>query len=426
MNSTMNSSLLMTPTCSLKLRFYTSDYLFFKLLNATYLRLLIGPGILLNTLCLFVLSRPRLSNKSTTVVFLRFLAIFDILAITLKYIRAELNYQSIEKKKDIIIITSVFCKTLYVGMNASISITMWTIVLMSLDKVVAVSYPLKAGIWITQKRAFYVCCFTSLLLLIVNLYFITLSDALPANNNQGYCGLIKVSLIIDILTASILPIGLITIINIVIVIILYCASRTSFDSYINEDRIDLRSLPIDVMKNELILARYHFQSSQNSSSTTDTNQAIKRRTNAQVTRMLLAVTLSLIIFNIPNTIIFLLTKINNSRQLLHGRSCLEISDNDIKSYKIMFYSIVIQDILSDLPHIINFFLYCLSGKKFRSIFQNEIYYYFIHCRLIRRRNQQCFTRCSSHHLELSNPPSLNFSQRRRLSRNISCESQKVN
>ncbi|CAF4320791.1 unnamed protein product, partial [Rotaria sordida] len=119
------------------------------------------------------------------------------------------------------------------------------------------------------------------------------------------------------------------------------------------------------MKNELILARYHFQSSQNSSSTTDTNQAIKRRTNAQVTRMLLAVTLSLIIFNIPNTIIFLLTKINNSRQLLHGRSCLEISDNDIKSYKIMFYSIVIQDILSDLPHIINSFLYCLSGKKFR-------------------------------------------------------------
>ncbi|CAF4315949.1 unnamed protein product, partial [Rotaria sordida] len=151
-----------------KQRFYSSDYFFFKLLNWTYLRLLIGPGILLNTLCLFVLSRPRLSDKSTTVVFLRFLALFDILAITLKYIRAELNYQSIEKKKDIIIITSVFCKTLYVGMNASISITMWTIVLMSLDKVVAVSYPFKAGIWITQKRAFYVCCFTSLLLLIVN------------------------------------------------------------------------------------------------------------------------------------------------------------------------------------------------------------------------------------------------------------------
>jgi len=50
---------------------------------------------------------------------------------TLKYIRAELNYQSIEKMKHIVIITPVFCKTLYVCMNASISIAMWTIVLMS-------------------------------------------------------------------------------------------------------------------------------------------------------------------------------------------------------------------------------------------------------------------------------------------------------
>ncbi|CAF5053792.1 unnamed protein product, partial [Rotaria sp. Silwood1] len=30
-----------------------------------------------------------------------------------------------------------------------------------------------------------------------------------------------------------------------------------------------------------------------------------------------------------------------------------------------------QDILSDLPHVVNFFLYCLAGKKFRSIFINE-------------------------------------------------------
>jgi hypothetical protein len=131
MNSTMNNSLSTGPPCSLKLRVYTPDYLFFKLLNSTYLRLLIGPGILLNTLCLIILSRPRLSNKSTTIVFLRFLAIFDILAITLKYMRAELNYQSIEKMKNIIIIKPAFCKALYVCMNTCISIAMWTIVLMS-------------------------------------------------------------------------------------------------------------------------------------------------------------------------------------------------------------------------------------------------------------------------------------------------------
>jgi hypothetical protein len=93
MNSTVNDSISIETNCSLRQRVYTSDYSFFKLLSSTNLRILIGPGILLNTLCIIVLSRPRLSNKSTTIFFLRFLAIFDILAITLKYIRAELNYK---------------------------------------------------------------------------------------------------------------------------------------------------------------------------------------------------------------------------------------------------------------------------------------------------------------------------------------------
>ncbi len=132
MNSTNNDSLLSDPSCVLRERVYTSGYLFFKTLNATYLRLLIVPGILLNTLCLMVLSRPRLSSKSTTIVFLRFLALFDIFAITFKYIRAEINYQSTEKGHQIAILIPAFCKTLYVLMNSSISISMWIIVLMSL------------------------------------------------------------------------------------------------------------------------------------------------------------------------------------------------------------------------------------------------------------------------------------------------------
>jgi hypothetical protein len=132
MNFTTNGSSTPTSNCDLEERVYTHTYLFFKLLNSTYLRLLIGPAILLNTLCLIVLSRPRLSNKSTTIVFLRFLALFDILSITLKYLRAEINYQSTEKDHEIFLLTDFGCKTLYVLMNASISISMWIIVLMSL------------------------------------------------------------------------------------------------------------------------------------------------------------------------------------------------------------------------------------------------------------------------------------------------------
>jgi hypothetical protein len=132
MNFSNNDSSSSNQTCSLAARVYTPDYLLFKLLNSTYLRVLIGPGILLNTLCLIVLSRPRLSSRSTTVVFLRFLALFDILAIALKYVRAEGNYQSIEKGRETLLLIPWICKTIYVLMNASVSIAMWTIVLMSL------------------------------------------------------------------------------------------------------------------------------------------------------------------------------------------------------------------------------------------------------------------------------------------------------
>jgi hypothetical protein len=132
MNITGNETSMTPMPCVLKARVYSPGYLFFKLLNSTYLRLLVGPGILLNILCLLVLTRPRLSNKSTTIVFLRFLAVFDILAIIMKYIRAELNYQSIGKQKHLTVLTPATCKALYVLMNAFISMAMWTIVLMSL------------------------------------------------------------------------------------------------------------------------------------------------------------------------------------------------------------------------------------------------------------------------------------------------------
>lgn len=77
------------------------------------------------------------------------------------------------------------------------------------DKVIAVSYPLKSSIWLTQKRAAHICYLTSCILLLANLSFIELAGVLPANNNQRYCGLNKrkYSLVVDVITASVLPIG---------------------------------------------------------------------------------------------------------------------------------------------------------------------------------------------------------------------------
>ncbi|CAF1254265.1 unnamed protein product [Rotaria sp. Silwood1] len=320
MNFTNNGTSLPIIYCSLQARVYEPTYLVFKSLNSTYLRLLIGPGILLNSLCLFILSRPKLSNKSTTIMFLRVLSLFDILSITLKYIRAEMNYQSIEKGHEIFLLIPSICKALYVSMNACISIAMWTIVLMSLDKAIAVSYPLKAS--------------------------------------------------------------LITAANIVIAVVLRRTSQNWQISEIsNKQEFDSSYSKTNSSKP----SRHQRCSGRSTNTTVEVILATKRRTNIQVTRMLLAVTLSLIIFNIPNTIFFVSDKIYDIRQILHGRSCLDISDHDIVLYKVGFYSGVIQDILSDLPHVVNFFLYCLAGKKFRSIFINEFQQLLVDFHLIEKK-----------------------------------------
>ncbi|CAF1043115.1 unnamed protein product [Adineta steineri] len=410
MNFTNNDSFLTASNCSLPDRVYTPNYLFFKLLNSTYLRLLIVPAILLNTLCLIVLSRPKLSGKSTTLVFLRFLAVFDILAITLKYIRAEINYQSIDKGHQIFLLIPWVCKTLYVLMNSSISISMWTIVLMSLDKAVAVSYPLQSSIWVTHRRAVYICCITIITLSLANLTFINLSGILTARNGSEYCGLNKDSFIVDLLTASILPMGLITITNIVIAVVLNRVSRVSLNWPTSDDN-SKRECEAQMFNSRLSVPSLNYRRSSAGSTVTPTDIVIaaKRRLSAQVTRMLLAVTLSLIICNIPNTIFFVFVKIYDTRQILIGRLCTNVSDNEISLYKFGFYSSVIQDILSDLPHIFNFFLYCLAGKKFRSIFINEVRHFFLSIRFIKHKKDRLTPehvihanmRCPSTHTPLS-------------------------
>ncbi|CAF3661354.1 unnamed protein product [Rotaria socialis] len=196
----------------------------------TYLRVLISPSILLNTLCIFVLARSRLSNKSITVVFLRFLAVFDILAITLKFIRAEINYQSIVKMRDVSFMTPFFCKTLYVSV---------------------------------------------IILALANSPFIKLADVGPANNQRVFCGLIKYSLIIDITTASILPIALATTVNILIAATLHRVSHTPFDWFVADEKVDLRSSTMSTMDKKFLPNVYPLPSSKSSSVIADTRQVTR-------------------------------------------------------------------------------------------------------------------------------------------------------
>ncbi len=200
-------------------------------------------------------------------------------------------------------------------------------------------------------------------------------------------------------------VALITAANVVIAVILRRVSRISFDWTTGTDHLELPSSECHILNKKRLSRSYRDRSSLSSSLETESLRTIKRRTSAQVTRMLLAVTISLIVFNIPNTVTFLfITKINNIKEVVHIRPCLALTDYDIQLYKYAHYLSVIQDILSDLPHIVNFFLYCLAGRKFRSIFLNEVRHFFIQIHLMKRK-QRCFT----HNGNIINPELTNTS-----------------
>ncbi|CAF0903574.1 unnamed protein product [Didymodactylos carnosus] len=423
-------SLLSTPHLNSKCiqnRLYSTFYILIKHLHSTYLRFLICPSILLNILCLIVLSRPRLSKKSTTICYLRALALFDMFCITLKYFRAELNYQSAEKGHNIFLLKSTFCKILYVLLSTSISVDIWIIVLMSLDKLIAVRYPLKSTVLLTPKRAYTSTIVVISVLFCINLYFIHTAD-IKLKGTKKYCTVITESVLIDLVTASFLPIGIITGANIYIAIVLRNATRRAlawnettcrkaantnntcrvrynknkkhFMTFLNK-----RKRTIDFEYDGTFKQQQHYSSClvQTSSNidgeyrlSIEHNNTINvvKRTSIQVTRMLLAVTSSLIILNIPNTLFFSLIKIYDPRLVLHDpntmyrslRSCSLVTDKDLSIYKFGIYSSLLQNILSDLPHVVNFFIYCFAGKKFRIIFKNEVLLFFQKINLLHKTN----------------------------------------
>jgi hypothetical protein len=77
----------------------------------------------------------------------------------------------------------------------------------------------------THKRVFYTCCCTILILFSANLSFINLSGIRSSRNHRKYCGLDENSITVDLLTASILPIGMYLLILSLLISSRYCYGK---------------------------------------------------------------------------------------------------------------------------------------------------------------------------------------------------------
>jgi len=174
--------------------------------------------------------------------------------------------------------------------------------------------------------------------------------------------------------------------NFVIVIILRHTSKNSRQSLTPSKLPTRRESESTVQDQDLLRSSKQIRPSGLS---TNIISGVNRRTSSQVTRMLLAVTLTLIFCNFPNTIYSIWKRFSKRSKLLLKPRCNETTDHDIYLYYIEFYfGMLAQNILSDLPHILNFFLYCLSGQKFRSIFISELQSFLFHLHFLKQKTQQ--------------------------------------
>ncbi|XP_074658225.1 FMRFamide receptor-like [Tubulanus polymorphus] len=122
------------------------------LFNRYFPPVIIGLGIPANILAIVVLSSPRYCGLTTS-FYLRFLSVFDtnLLAVVLLLSYLENNRPDL--------ISNAFCKIYYVEDYFSFAMSNSLLVVVTVDRFIAIQFPLKAKIWCTVKRAKWVVLF---------------------------------------------------------------------------------------------------------------------------------------------------------------------------------------------------------------------------------------------------------------------------
>ena len=201
--------------------------------------------------------------------------------------------------------------------------SVWLVVLMTVERCIAVIWPLKISGWVTMKRARIVVSILYVIMAAFNSVYLIIMTSIPTLRNRNKC-IIEEShvpffrsiwVVIEMVVYAYVPQILIFILNIVIIIKLAEARK---------EQAEMR------------------------------NAAKSEQSQGQVTAMLLMVSITFFVLTNPYTIFYL---------------CIR---NDVWNYRVSAtsyaqYALVITllRLLADLNHCINFLLYVAAGKRFR-------------------------------------------------------------
>ena len=229
-------------------------------------------------------------------------------------------------------------------------ILVWLIAAMNADKFLAVCLPLRVSDLLSRKKAYAVV----IAVIICSMLVASVHASRTVLKNNSYCWLKtpedeKLVFILDAFFWCFIPFLVISILNAAIFLALLRARREA--------------------------SQLHESSSSHRSTASITTRSRLQSQNLQITIMLITISISFFVLTLPNAIYYLLIFLRVFIESWKAVKCdvhvYRNLDTYVRTSAVMY---LIANITSDLMHVVNFFLYFISGARFRSEFHRLIFH----------------------------------------------------
>jgi len=256
---------------------------------------------------------------------------------------------------------------------------------MNADKFLAVCLPLRVSDLLSRKKAYAVV----IAVIICSMLVASVHASRTVLKNNAYCWLKtpedeKLVFILDAFFWCFIPFFVISILNAAIFLALLRARREAsclHESTNSPSTTATKKTSINgrgSTSNYLTTSRKSSIKSQFRSSTASSSSTTRARMqsqNLQITIMLITISISFFVLTLPNAIyyllIFLRVLIESWKAVKCDAHLYRNLDVYVRTSAVMY---LISNITSDLMHVVNFFLYFISGARFRTEFRRLIFY----------------------------------------------------
>jgi hypothetical protein len=257
----------------------------------------------------------------------------------------------------------------------------WLIAAMNADKFLAVCLPLRVSDLLSRKKAYAVV----IAVISCSMLVASVHASRTVLKDNSYCWLKtpqdeKLVFILDAFFWCFIPFIVISILNAAIFLALLRARREASHLHESTQSATIRHANNGRTSSTNLLKTPSSPSTKTplrSSNSTffANNRARAQSQNLQITIMLITISISFFVLTLPNAIyyllIFLRVLIESWKAVKCDAQLYRNLDVYVRTSAVMY---LISNITSDLMHVVNFFLYFISGARFRSEFRRLIFY----------------------------------------------------